>query len=356
MIKAIRHPVFFAIVGLTITICAYSAFNYGSSNVVAVPPLISDADLGAFLLSEVSGGKQVQAIWSLENRSGADRTLKYDGATCGCITASLDGKTLVAGNTFTLAPQKLRSFSINIATGNVVAERHYNLAFSETDRPRHQAEVRFIIYADLVVLPDVISHQLTAVASEEKLKPVRVSYRCRQGSAPPLEPVLVLPEGIVARGIRLVKEQGVLENDLVEWNWDVLLGVQADQFVGRSHRGQVKIPFADRRDPLIQPMSFLIRGAGGITAPSSVTFAGSSSEKKILLLSNDETPFQILEAQCSDPHIVISPIATNAARSHSFLVFSLSRNGSPAPSVITFKTDHPRKPLVTVSVLRAGGL
>jgi hypothetical protein len=329
---------------MTAAIAAYLA---GATAPREATPFVSDLDMGSFLVSELPANGEVQAHWTLT--PGEHRRVTYGGATCSCMSASLDGRPIAPGETIELGSGVQRKFNVDIATGRIAGERHYAVVFRDEEGRKLQGRVRFQVLSDLVTVPDVVTHPAVENVDREAIKPLAVMLRSREG-VEPATPQWLLPEGIFLKSMER-SDPRPLESGIVEWRWDVRMELQRALFSGNDKHARMILPFRnDRREQFVQAIPFLIKPLPGIRAPSRVTLTRANRSAKVLLLSTDDATFKILEVRIEDRRIAAVPISKDAARSHSIQLSLAEAEAANFSAQIVVVTDHARTPRIAIAV------
>jgi hypothetical protein len=337
--------------------CIYYFAASGPSN-SHVEPLLRNSDLGPSLMSEIESGRVIRGSWTLVNHSTQDRELTYAGASCGCIGATIDAQPCNSGQTIRMGAGQHRALSIDIGTGNLIGERSYHLSFREGTGAEpliHRASVRFKIFPDLAIHPDVVSHRFTG-AEEAATQTFRVQYYGRRGGPAPDEPQLIdCPEGITATATRLVTAEAIAEGDVCAWVWEI--GVRIDRRLAETagsgtRMARVRLPFQSA-PPRTHPVPILVRTQRGIIAPHELSFTDKRREaltKKMLIQSDDDQPFQILSAVVTPSPYSLEKLPAGRARSHSLAIRYDPAGGTEHRGQCTIVTDHPLKPTLVVQL------
>jgi hypothetical protein len=322
-----------------------------------------DQELRSWLLSEVSvGSREAEGSFHLTNSSQEDRTLVFQGTSCGCTGAFVDAAVLNQGDKLTIKGRDTVQVRLRSHTGASTGIFSYRATFGLPGEKPNQdiltARMRFRVYRDVLLEPSVLSYDFTASEVNKLDKTMRITRTLRIEKPTSSPPTLSnLPPQVEVQEIVEAEPLTRIEPDLWKQSWDVTFGVKPIE--GRENLSAVArggVSFADDAGKALASAEFpiVIHRVYGIESPELSHFgdvpAGERRARKLVIRSADGRDFEILRVHTDSESFSASGKVGEVRKSH-FLeaVFQATKPGAFQGHMIV-ETNHPECPTLTINL------
>lgn len=323
-----------------------------------------DKQLEPLLLNEVQllESRTAEALYQVVSSSSESSSVTFEDANCGCTRLIVDGNPIQLGDRFNLAPGD--SSIVKLTSRLSLLPNSYDfrakLIARKSDGTQNELLIRLgvRVLADIVLAPDVFSHEFHSLDGEPITKTLRVERRWRGRIVPPSAPSLEhQPRQLAILEVTEEKTPSEIEPGIWSRSWIMKVSLSPSQdLLSDPVRSVVPITFRDSADsePISADLPVLIGLAYGIEAPKLSYFGtlpvGEQQSRRILLRSTDEIDFSVIKTHSTSPAFSVAKYSVAKARSCWVeLVYNPSEPGDHS-SEIMIETDHPRNQKLVVRV------
>lgn len=225
------------------------------------------------------------------------------------------------------------------------------------------AELHVRSYADVVLQPDVLTHDF----SNKDGASARLSFvvtRFGRGDKPEkVKPALIqLPPMVQVVAAQPRGAAAEIEPKIWRQSWNIDLAVRPDESlasVAAPHAILVRLAGPTGRTLAEVALPVLLRRVFGIEAPREVHMGivppGETRKKRLLVRASDGRPFKIARIRADSCAFEGSEIASRVASSHWLEAVFSSKYAGDNRSRLVIETDHPDAPTVTVELFASVG-
>jgi hypothetical protein len=331
-----------------------------SRGTIAEGLVVPNVRLSGILASETSAASAMASTKLDIVNQGAPRKLRFVGVSCGpCMSVYTNDRQLSAGDTHELGQGQTWPLRVDIHTAGIFGERFQALYLREESSQGaydRVARIEYRIYPDVHIQPDVITHQFEPQGAQciEKQMVVRWARRGRDSGIPQLA------NGLGNFSIihcTKASDDEEMEAGLWRSSWNVRLGVDrgSDDSISGVAR-PVKMRIVKETDVCAgeATLKTLIYTGCGIIVPNSVVLRPNQdggAERAILLRSEDDHKFRILDAKCNSDAFIVGAATAAANYANSLTVSYRALSSDRVVAELSITTDHPRRPIVTLALI-----
>jgi hypothetical protein len=330
--------------------------------------LDSEKQLDPLLLHEFQSlhVPSADAAFQIVNVSSDSCSIIFEGVSCGCTSAEVDGKQLQFKDRFTISADGSACFKLTsrLPAKPGLFDFRANLTIMMPDGAQTEMSVHYgvRILADIVLTPDVLLHQFHSLDDESVIKTIHIERRWRGSRVPAAIPTLAhLPPQLKILQIAEDAPPAQIEPGIWSRSWNIRVSLSPSSDL-QSNPVRSLIPISFPATPDLDPVSadlpVLVRLASGIEAPGFIHLGtvklGERQTRRFLLRAADNVEFSVLSVHSTSPAFSVSKPSLIQSRSCWLeLTFQANEPGNHCANIV-IETNHPRTPQVSISVRGTG--